>query len=282
MRKLWKRVIALGLTVVMIGNILSVMPVKADSYKKQENEVVVEANYANAFDYALFTGDESKTLEMNASKIEISGDVHSNSDFVYRGSLIDIDGVCEASDDITISVSDRDYIDKIGELKENTKKVELPDYSQQIYNYLMENNCATYYNWTSFSDRYVSLKNGICVEGTLGVYSSQFTGSGIIYARDGINYSAANITNADEGMLVLCAANGDINIYASNTTINGVIYAPNGTVTITGSNVQINGRIISDKFNFWGSNLVINKGEGDLELLDFLFGPTPEIKATGE
>lgn len=113
----------------------------------------------------------------------------------------------------------------------------------------------------SFSDAYVDISNGIMVNGTLGVYSSQFTGSGIIYAQNSINYSVGEISNSDGGFVVFCAANGDININASNTTINGIIYAPNGTVTITGFNVTINGRIIADKFNFWGSNLTINSGD---------------------
>lgn len=66
------------------------------------------------------------------------------------------------------------------------------------------------------------------------------------------------------------------------TTINGIIYAPHGTVTITGSNVTINGRIIADKFNFWGSNLTINIGARNLDILDFLFDSDLNISTDGE
>ncbi len=286
-RKKWKsRILSLTLSAAMLINGMTVLPAYAidaavdavSSLMQTENT----AAHTEAFEYALFTGNADTTLEMNAQKVDITGDVHSNSNFIYRGSEIVLNGSCEAVNDITISVSDANYLDKVVAVKNETESVILNDYSEEIYAHLIEQGVPEYPDWMSFSDAYVDISNGIMVNGTLGVYSSQFTGSGIIYAQNSINYSVGEISNSDGGFVVFCAANGDININASNTTINGIIYAPNGTVTITGSNVTINGRIIADKFNFWGSNLTINSGDSDLDILDFLFLPSPEIIADGE
>ncbi len=285
--KKWRsRILSLTLSTAMLVNVMTVLPAYAidaavdavSSLMQTENT----AAYTEAFEYALFTGNADTTLEMNAQKVDITGDVHSNSNFIYRGSEIILNGSCEAVNDITISVSDANYLDKVTAVKNETESVSLNDYSEEIYAHLIEQGVPEYPDWMSFSDAYVDISNDIMVNGTLGVYSSQFTGSGIIYAQNSINYSVGEISNSDGGFVVFCAANGNININASNTTINSIIYAPNGTVTITGSNVTINGRIIADKFNFWGSNLTINIGDSDLDILDFLFLPSPVIIADGE
>ena len=285
-KKTKNRILAILLTSALLMNGAAVLPASAiEDVNSMVDSIIQTANksvHSEAFAYALFTGNENTNLEMNAQKIDITGDVHSNSHFIYRGSEIILNGACEAADDVTISVSDVNYRDKIGSITDNTERITIPDYSEEIHQHLLEQDVPEYYDWVSFSDKYVDISNGIAVNGTLGVYSSQFTGSGIIYARDSINYSVGEISNSDGGNVVLCAANGNINIYASNTTINGVIYAPNGTVTITGSNVTINGRIIADKFNFWGSNLKINSSDSDLDILDFLFIPEPVVVTEGE
>jgi len=270
-----KRTVTITLVLTMILNLMAYFPINAAVSK-------IGAFSDEAFDYALFTNNQNAVLEMNANNLNITGGVHSNSKFLYHGNTIKVSGVCEAYNDIFISVSDPNYRQKIGNIKNDTENVALIDYSSQIYDFITEKQIPTYSGNTGFSSQYVNISENIYVGGTLGIFSSKFVGSGIIYAKNGINYSVSDVSSADGGTVILCAENGDININASNTTFTGIIYAPNGTVTITGQNVVINGRIIADKFNFWGSNLTINSGESDLDLIDFLFYPEIKIITSGE
>ena len=75
-----------------------------------------EALYTNAFDYAIFSEFESDGFITNANSFLVSGDIHSNSYFVYRGNTISVDGRIQSSDTSTISVSDRNYKKKIGKI----------------------------------------------------------------------------------------------------------------------------------------------------------------------
>lgn len=142
-RKKWKsRILSLTLSAAMLINGMTVLPAYAidaavdavSSLMQTENT----AAHTEAFEYALFTGNADTTLEMNAQKVDITGDAHSNSNFIYRGSEIVLNGSCEAVNDITISASDANYLDKVVAVKNETESVILNDYSEEIYAHLIE------------------------------------------------------------------------------------------------------------------------------------------------
>lgn len=283
-----KRFISLLLCVVMVLNgalSSAAMNAFADETSTQVTNLSAtrtQAIHKEAFEYVLFTGSRTTDLEMNADMLKINGDLHSNKDFIYRGSEIILNGTGEASGQTVISVSDPDYMSKIGFLQEDVSEVNLVDYSSEIEAYLRTKEIPIFEGDTDINGDEIIMEEGLIVEGSIGFHTSAITGSSIIVAKDNINYSVGGLSAEGEGKLVLCAKDGDININASNSTINGIIYAPNGTVTITGSNVVMNGRIIADQFNFWGSNLTINGGSGDLDIIDFLFLPDIRITEEGE
>ena len=49
----------------------------------------------NAFDYALFEGDDGSIFNINANSLDVTGDVHSNGGFIYRGNAISVSGDIE-------------------------------------------------------------------------------------------------------------------------------------------------------------------------------------------
>lgn len=59
----------------------------------------------NSSDYALFAGSQSSPLTINASKVNITGDVHTNAGFVFQGSNLVLNGSCEAAGKITLETS---------------------------------------------------------------------------------------------------------------------------------------------------------------------------------
>jgi len=200
----------------------------------------------------------------------VNGNIHTNDNFIYRGSAIEIGGQLEAVKDITISVSDTEYRDKITNMKSECSLVELPDITDKIKENIL-GTAVNYTGYTGFSGDSIDITNDILVDGTIGIFGPKFCGKGIIYATDAINLSCQGIMNPDMGKVVLVSENSNINIFASNTIINGVIYAPNGTVTITGQDVVINGRIIAKNISFYGSNLTVNTAEDDLTLIESCF-----------
>ncbi len=200
----------------------------------------------------------------------MNGNIHTNDNFIYRGSAIEIGGQLEAVKDITISVSDTEYRDKITNMKSECSLVELPDITDKIKENIL-GTAVNYTGYTGFSGDSIDITNDILVDGTIGIFGPKFCGKGIIYATDAINLSCQGIMNPDMGKVVLVSENSNINIFASNTIINGVIYAPNGTVTITGQDVVINGRIIAKNISFYGSNLTVNTAEDDLTLIESCF-----------
>ncbi|HPF30294.1 MAG TPA: hypothetical protein PLZ77_09375, partial [Lachnospiraceae bacterium] len=158
----------------------------------------------------------------------------------------------------------------ITNMKSECSLVELPDITDKIKENIL-GTAVNYTGYTGFSGDSIDITNDILVDGTIGIFGPKFCGKGIIYATDAINLSCQGITNPDMGKVVLVSENSNINIFASNTIINGVIYAPNGTVTITGQDVVINGRIIAKNISFYGSNLTVNTAEDDLTLIESCF-----------
>ena len=149
-KKTKNRILAILLTSALLMNGVSVLPVSAiEDVSSMVDSLMQKANKAihtEAFSYALVTGNENTNLEMNAQKIDITGDVHSNSHFIYRGSEIIVNGACEAADDVTINVSDANYHDKMGSITDNTERVMIPDYSEEIYQHLLEQGVPEYYD----------------------------------------------------------------------------------------------------------------------------------------
>jgi len=224
------------------------------------------AYHDNAFEYGLFVGSESQGVEINAGHFCLDGDMHGNEDFVYRGTGINVTGRLETVGEMTISVSDPEYEEHIGSMKEDCAVLPMPDITEEIEAVVLED-CQLYHGYAGFYGEEILVSTPIYVAGSAGIGSGVFEGDGTLYATESIYYSCGEVGNLNDGKVLFVAENGNIQINASNTTLNGILYAPRGNVTITGENVTINGRIIANSFHFYGSNLNIVVGEDDLSLL---------------
>jgi hypothetical protein len=58
-----------------------------------------------ALDYAVFSSDMTTPLTMDASSVQIRGDLHTNSDFIFKGSSLSISGICKAAGLISVTPS---------------------------------------------------------------------------------------------------------------------------------------------------------------------------------
>ena len=239
------------------GHEKSSEPDEGNNVKEQE-----ECIHEGAFDYVLCTTGADDTLEINAGDIEIKGDVHSNGDFIYRGNSLEVDGSVESSKSVMVSVSDPDFRDKIGVVYEKNDTLEMPDLYECIREDLKENAdrfTSDIYCYGDIAD----ISGNIYTDGYAGIYTPTTLSNGILYAEEGIQYSCGALSNTDNTRILLVSGSGDIHIYANNVSIYGNIYAPNGTVCITGSDVEIHGRITAKHFDFYGSNLKLIAGSGD-------------------
>lgn len=242
----------------------------SDAYKHWKNE----ASYTNAFDYALFSGSETDSFVTNANSFKVVGDIHTNSSFVYRGNTIEVAGDIESSDYNTISVSDKDYKKKIGKVKNYSSYVIIPKITEDIKDEIRED-AKVYAGYTGFNNTIIN-KNAI-VNGEVGIYANEVLGDSVIVASGNIQMGLDSLKTMENGLLFLCSENGNIQINSSNTTMNGILYAPNGYVMITGENFKLNGRIIAKKIMFYGSNIEVIKGENDLDILDCLSDEVPDL-----
>lgn len=242
----------------------------SDAYKHWKNE----ASYTNAFDYALFSGSETDSFVTNANSFKVVGDIHTNSSFVYRGNTIEVAGDIESSDYNTISVSDKDYKKKIGKIKDYSSYVIIPNITEDIKDEIRED-AKVYAGYTGFNNTIIN-KNAI-VNGEVGIYAREVLGDSVIVASGNIQMGLDSLKTMENGSLFLCSEKGNIQINSSNTTMNGILYAPNGYVMITGENFKLNGRIIAKKIMFYGSNIEVIKGENDLDILDCLSDEVPDL-----
>ena len=107
------------------------------------------AYHDNAFEYGLFVGSESQGVEINAGHFCLDGDMHGNEDFVYRGTGINVTGRLETVGEMTISVSDPEYEEHIGSMKEDCAVLPMPDITEEIEAVVLED-CQLYHGYAGF------------------------------------------------------------------------------------------------------------------------------------
>ncbi|MBE5885165.1 MAG: hypothetical protein E7284_02040 [Lachnospiraceae bacterium] len=263
-----KRIVAALMVAVMVVTwCMTDFVVVAEEIERVITEWTDEAVHDNPFDYAMFAGDENNILCINANSVKVNGDVHTNKGFLYHGNTIEVSGILESKENVQISVSDADYLNKIGKIKENVEVIDCDNIFNEIVEEIGEDAtvCNGYANYSG-----IGIYDDTIVYGDAGIFSSKFYGDCVFVATGNIQFGVENLSSVNGGRIFMGSQSGNITINASDTQLDGIIYAPNGTVMITGSNVQINGRIIAKQILFYGSNLTINASPEDLTILDCL------------
>lgn len=266
MRLRAKRYLALGLVVLMMLQLVTIHVFAGE-----------EESQKSSMDYALFSGSHNSSLTINASKASITGNVHTNADFVFQGSSLVIQGICEAAGKLTLKTPKVDIAKKI----EGALLIDIQDHSEGIKQIASED-AEIIEKDKSYNGNQVILEQSVIVKGNLKVNCSRITSKGYIIAEKDIAFNTSITESGSDKGIVIASEKGNITFNGSNVNIKGIVYAPKGTVIINAARFTIQGRIIADSIVFRGSSLDVQAGPDDLELIDSeKYQPSVTIDTSG-
>ena len=229
--------------------------------------------------YALFTsGEDDLSFYTNTTKI--NGSVHTNQDFYYQGTSLNIDGVLEATKGITLKTASGEDNLYVASKQEQADVLEMPGITKEVYSYVKENG-TIYESNKDFNSDSVVIDTPIGIEGSATFNATTFLGQGIVYAKDSVTYNVGDLSTPEDSRVFVASENGNITLNGSNITLNAVLYAPNGCVYINANNVNINGRIIAKQICINGTTININAEPYDYDMLVFLFKPEIDLIIEG-
>jgi Flp pilus assembly protein TadG len=215
-----------------------------------------------AFDYVLFSGSKTTQLVLNGSNQTIQGSSHTNKNFIANGSKIAISGSCEAMGTITINGSQN----SVGSRVPNASFVEMPDFSEAL-KLQAEQAGQAYTGSKTYCGSNISVDSPIYVDGNLTVNGSHFKGKGSVLVTGNITFNGSNLNQSSDDAVCFYSKRGNITVNGSNSTFDGILYAPGGSIIMNGSNQTVNGRVIGNTVTINGSNLSILGGSNELNSL---------------
>lgn len=223
-----------------------------ESPEEEESEIT--------FDYALFAGSSSQSIDIRSSKSNFYGDLYSGNDFIYRGSELFVDGSVKTVGSINIS----GWKTNIAERLEGVTPKEMPDWNNSILD--KQENCEVYEGDVSFNKSENIVNGSVRVNGNISINGSTFEGDFYIIATGDITFNVSELYGS--GRLLLYSETGDITINGSQIEINGIMYAPNGVIRINASDTTINGRVVSDSICFRGAYFNVHASPEDMDLVE--------------
>ena len=232
-----------------------------------------------ALNYTIFSGCDSKH-DFYTNNTCIIGSVHTNGDFYYQGTSFKVDGVLEACDTIELNTSSETENCQVASKAEGVEYIGMPSLTNELKSYAQSNG-EIYNESTFFPEDKVSIYNPIYIKGDATFNTTDFEGTGIVYAENSVVYNVGSLETTGNARLFLVSENNDITLNGSDITINGVLYAPNGRVTINANNVNIKGRIIAQDITVNATNFNIEGTPHDFDSLDFVFEPEFDMVIEG-
>jgi cytoskeletal protein CcmA (bactofilin family) len=229
----------------------------------QASAIALPQGPGGPFDYAVFSGSTSYTLDLNGS-FDIRGSVHSNYRLTITGSSI-IRGRVEGLDRVRITganIIDTVMADslsniritganQIGSQQAGATVINMPDFSQQI-----AATAAQTYNSSQTFNGAVDLSGNIYVRGNV-TFNGSGHHTGVILADGNITLNGSSSFQANS-QVCLYSAQGNITINGATfvgSNSSAIIYAPNGRITVNGAS-SFRGRIIGKEVNFNGSSVI--------------------------
>lgn len=216
------------------------------------------------FDYVLFSGSDSFTLNLNGSHHYIDGNTHTNYNFTMNGSDNTITGACEATGTLRINGGSVNVPNRIP----GASYIDMPDFSEKI-RLEAEKAGTLYIGNKTLSSSNINVDTPLYIDGDLTINGSHFTGNGCILVTGNITFNGSNLTNSIDDAVAFYSKNGNITINGSGAELTGIVYAPNGKILLNGSEQKINGRVIGDKVTFNGSKINITGRPNDLTSLPY-------------
>ncbi|WP_237266844.1 putative Ig domain-containing protein [Thermoclostridium stercorarium] len=181
----------------------------------------------SSFPYAVFSGSDKIPLSVYGLDIEISGDIHTNNNFLFHGFNFSVDGICKAAGEIVtlgkhINVKNR---------QAGAEFIGMPEWADDIKSEILKNGTRYFAN-KSYSGSRASITTPLAVDGDVTINCESLDISAGIFTTGGISLNVSRLKGIEGGKIVICSEKGNIEINASKFELNGLIYAPKGTVVI--------------------------------------------------
>ncbi len=231
---------------------------------KPQAKAALSERLGGPFDYVLFSGSKTTSLNLNGSNHYIEGSTHTNQNFFMNGSGNTITGTCEASGTLRINGGSTDVDNRYP----GADYVEMPDLSEKII-LQAEQAGNIYMGDKTFNSSNINVDEPIYIDGDLTINGSHFSGNGCILVTGNITFNGSNLRNSTDDAVAFYSKNGIISINGSSAELNGIVYAPNGRIIFNGSGQTVYGRVIGDKVTFNGSNITIIGGSNDYTSLPY-------------
>ena len=200
-----------------------------------------------------------RNLQVTCSEGYFESSLYTGQDFICSGSTVNIEGTIEAAGSIQQWCGN---FSSAGET-EQAGQIVLPDLRSGIEaksDIWEEQDSYLNVNGEEVHNGFKKSSSGIQISGT------HFVGDCFFLAEDSIQYSVDSL-NKDGGRVVLYSENGDISISGSDIVINGILAAPNGTVRINADNITLNGRIYAAGIEMSAMSINVYTSDEDLDLI---------------
>ncbi len=229
----------------------------------QASAIALPQGPGGPFDYAVFSGSTSSTLDLQGS-FDIRGSVHANYRLGINGASI-IRGRVEGLNRVEIkgaNIIDTVIADSLSNIKTSGANqigsqqagatvIPMPDFSQQI-----AATAAQVYNGNKVFTGAVNLAGNIYVQGNV-TFKGSGQHTGVILADGNITLDGSSSFQTNS-QVFLYSANGNITINGATfmgSNSSAIVYAPNGKITVNGASV-FQGRIIGKEIDFNGSMVI--------------------------
>lgn len=207
---------------------------------------------APCFDYTLFSGSTSHTLNFNGNEIYVDGTAHTNANFRANGNYFTITGACEAVGTIT---TNGNHI-SIPYRYPHSSYVELPDYTAQVAEQAQTAG-VVYQSSRTYNGNNIYVDSSIYINGNATLNGNTIYGAGAILATGNITINGNCISSTTEDQVCLYSSH-DITINGNNIEIHGILYAPSGRITFNGNNITVQGKVIAHNVRFNGNDITIS------------------------
>lgn len=255
-----KRKISLIILCVMLFEMVAQV-FGGNIYAKAEEGSTVST--LNCLEYSIFSSSEEKDSLMNQALVNINGPVHSNSNLNWRGSQLTALSQIQTAKKFMNGFGSSN----VKKIVEDAPIIQMRNISSTIKDKIIKT-ADIYDGNKKFDQNKLSIDKPVLVNGDLTITGNGVTANDVIYSTGTMTLNISAVFTGVNSKVIFCTENGDININTSDTTINGVLYAPNGKVKINGSRVVINGRIIAKEVELNGSILEVNSSDNDFDSIN--------------
>lgn len=206
-------------------------------------------------DYTILANGEGG-LSLTSNTAVLDGFFYSKYDMLLKAKQqLDVQGLCASGGNIKIEANNPTVWGK----QENADEVVFPDwlkeYNKEAKDYKEFSDSVTIENET------VLLNENSRYADNLKIDSPSIELNSRSIAKNDVLINTSNIETQEEQTAVIISETGNIEINMSRMNYRGVLYAPNGTITLRGSELNFDGKIIAKSIIIDVDSIVIESYE---------------------